>query len=59
VQKSFVEKAAGAVEEIAQKTETPLENFALVEGDITQGKSRNLRKYFWKSSFAKQPTFTI
>jgi thioester reductase-like protein len=36
VQKHFVEKAMGAIEEIALKTNTPLENFALIEGDITR-----------------------
>lgn len=35
VQKSFVEKAKDAVEKIARNTKTPLENFALIEGDIT------------------------
>lgn len=35
VQKSFVEKAKDAVEKIAETTKTPLENFALIEGDIT------------------------
>jgi thioester reductase-like protein len=36
VQKQFVEKAMAAIEQIAEKTGTPLENFALIEGDITQ-----------------------
>lgn len=36
VQPQFVEKATEAVERIAKKTETPLENFALIEGDISQ-----------------------
>ncbi|MBA2605968.1 MAG: SDR family oxidoreductase [Acidobacteriota bacterium] len=36
VQASFVEKAIQDVEKIAEETNTPLENFALVEGDITQ-----------------------
>jgi thioester reductase-like protein len=36
VQKSFIEKATQAVCDIAAKTGVPLENFALVEGDITQ-----------------------
>lgn len=36
VQPQFLEKAAKAVEEISQKTSTPLENFALIEGDITK-----------------------
>ena len=36
VQKTFVEKAMRDIEEISRKTSTPLENFALVEGDITQ-----------------------
>ncbi len=36
VQNSFVEKAIEGVEKIAAETNTPLENFALVEGDITQ-----------------------
>jgi len=36
VQESFVEKAMQELEEIAKETNTPLENFALVEGDITQ-----------------------
>lgn len=35
VQKNFVEKAKKAVETIAENTNTPLENFALIEGDIT------------------------
>ncbi len=34
VQSQFVEKAMRAVEEIAARTTTPLENFALIEGDI-------------------------
>ncbi|MBA3693856.1 MAG: SDR family oxidoreductase, partial [Acidobacteria bacterium] len=36
VQKNFIEKAMQDVEEIVQKIGTPLENFALIEGDITQ-----------------------
>jgi len=36
VQPQFVEKAMSAVEEIADRTSSPLENFALIEGDITQ-----------------------
>ncbi|MDQ3219828.1 MAG: SDR family oxidoreductase [Acidobacteriota bacterium] len=36
VQPQFVEKAISAVEEIARRTRTPLENFALIEGDITR-----------------------
>jgi len=36
VQKAFVDKAVEEVEKIAEKTNTPLENFALVEGDITE-----------------------
>lgn len=36
VQKQFVEKAVEAVERIASVTNTPLENFALIEGDITK-----------------------
>ena len=36
VQKSFVEKATQAIRDIAAKTGVPIENFALVEGDITQ-----------------------
>lgn len=36
VQESFIEKAMREVEEIARKTATPLENFALIAGDITQ-----------------------
>jgi thioester reductase-like protein len=39
VQPQFTEKASAAVERIAEETGTPLENFALIEGDIT---SRNL-----------------
>lgn len=39
VQPQFIEKATLAVERIAGKTQTPLENFALIEGDITD---RNL-----------------
>lgn len=35
VQPQFVEKAMSAVERIAEDTTTPLENFALIEGDIT------------------------
>lgn len=35
VQPQFVEKAVESVERIAEDTDTPLENFALVEGDIT------------------------
>lgn len=36
VQKNFVEKAMKDVEEIAEKTQTPLENYALIVGDITE-----------------------
>jgi nucleoside-diphosphate-sugar epimerase len=36
VQPKFVETATKAVERIAAETDTPLENFAIVEGDITQ-----------------------
>ncbi len=36
VQKAFVEKAIREIETIADATGAPLENFALVEGDITQ-----------------------
>ncbi len=36
VQKNFVEKATQEVERISAETNTPLENFALIEGDITQ-----------------------
>ncbi len=35
VQKNFIEKAMRDVENIVQKTGAPLENFALIEGDIT------------------------
>lgn len=37
VQPQFIEKATRDVEIIAEKTAVPLENFALIEGDITQG----------------------
>lgn len=36
VQPSMVEKAIAEVEEIADFTSTPLDNFTLIEGDITQ-----------------------
>ncbi len=36
VQSQFIEKAMQTVKEIAQATNTSLENFALVEGDITR-----------------------
>jgi nucleoside-diphosphate-sugar epimerase len=36
VQTQFVENAMRAVEKISAETGTPLENFALIEGDITQ-----------------------
>lgn len=36
VQPPFVEKAVAAVERIAAETSTPLESFAIVEGDITK-----------------------
>ncbi|MGI8788446.1 MAG: SDR family oxidoreductase [Pyrinomonadaceae bacterium] len=35
-QKSFVEKAKQTVVRIAEKTRTPIENFVVVEGDITR-----------------------
>ena len=35
VQPELVEKASSAIEQIAEQTGTPLENFALIEGDIT------------------------
>lgn len=36
VQKNFVDKAMKDVGEIAKRTKTPLDNFALIVGDITQ-----------------------
>ncbi|MEZ5344882.1 MAG: SDR family oxidoreductase [Pyrinomonadaceae bacterium] len=36
VQSSFLEKAMKDVQRIAEKTKTPLKNFALIEGDITK-----------------------
>lgn len=36
VQKNFIEKAMQEVERISAQTKTPLENFALIEGDITK-----------------------
>src|SRR5262249_11210263 len=36
VQKPFIEKAMLDVENIAERTGTPIDNFALIEGDITQ-----------------------
>ena len=36
VQSQFVEKATSTIEEIAGRSGAPLENFALIEGDITQ-----------------------
>jgi thioester reductase-like protein len=36
VQSQFVEKAMRELEKIAAETNTPLENFALIEGDITR-----------------------
>ncbi len=36
VQKQFTEKAMSDIEKIAQETNVPLENFALIEGDITR-----------------------
>lgn len=36
VQPQFIDKAMQAVKEIAQAANTPIENFALIEGDITQ-----------------------
>lgn len=47
VQKSFVEKAMRDVEEISRKTFTPLENFALVEGDITE-KNLGINEKDWE-----------
>jgi thioester reductase-like protein len=35
VQKQFIEKAMRDIEKISAETDTPLENFALIEGDIT------------------------
>lgn len=35
VEPRFVEKATSAVKEIAAKTNTPIENFTIIEGDIT------------------------
>lgn len=37
VQASFIEKAMKDIQGIAAKTKTPLKNFALIEGDITEG----------------------
>src|SRR5687767_29573 len=36
VQPEFIERATRVIERIAEQTHTPLENFALIEGDITQ-----------------------
>lgn len=36
VQPEFIDKAASEVEAIAESTGTPLQNFALIEGDITR-----------------------
>lgn len=36
VQPAFVEAAKASIEHIAESTRTPIENFAIVEGDITQ-----------------------
>ncbi len=36
VQPQFVEKAMNAVKRISEETATPLENFAIIEGDITR-----------------------
>ncbi|MEP6703926.1 MAG: SDR family oxidoreductase [Acidobacteriota bacterium] len=36
VQPEFIARASAAVEKIARKLATPLENFALIEGDITK-----------------------
>ena len=36
VQKSFIEKAMKEVEKIAAESKTPLEHFAIIEGDITK-----------------------
>ncbi|MGD9588425.1 MAG: SDR family oxidoreductase [Pyrinomonadaceae bacterium] len=36
VQPQFVEAALGHLERIAETTQTPLENYAVIEGDITQ-----------------------
>lgn len=36
VQQQFVEKAIAAIEQIVEKTDAELENFALIEGDITK-----------------------
>ena len=36
VQTQFIEKAIRDIEKISAETNTPLENFALIEGDITQ-----------------------
>src|SRR6478609_3081366 len=35
VQSQFVEKATEAIERVASQTGTPLENFAIIDGDIT------------------------
>jgi nucleoside-diphosphate-sugar epimerase len=37
VQPQFTEKAVASVKEIAERISTPLENFALIPGDITKG----------------------
>ncbi len=36
VQKNFIEKAMQEVEKVSTQTNTPLENFAIIEGDITK-----------------------
>lgn len=35
VQSQFIDKATAAIERIAEQTNTPLENFAVIEGDVT------------------------
>ena len=35
VQSPFIQKATAAIQRIAEETQTPLENFAIIEGDIT------------------------
>src|SRR5829696_5790792 len=35
VQSPFIQKASAAIQRIAAETQTPLENFAIIEGDIT------------------------
>lgn len=56
VQPQFVKKAMNEIEKISAETETPLENFAVIEGDITR---ENLGMSEYDSAVVKDETTDV